>query len=62
MLIWESTPKAARTIEAFKKLRHLGSDKAVVAQHAGRSYSFYILTIPKENLDRFKQELASLMP
>jgi hypothetical protein len=61
MLIWESTPKAARTIEAFKKLRHLGSDKTLVAQHAGRSYSFYILTIPKENLDRFKQELASLM-
>jgi hypothetical protein len=61
MLIWESTPKAARTIEAFRKLRHLGSDKTLVAQHAGRSYSFYVLTIPKENLDRFKQELANLM-
>ena len=62
MLIWESTPKAARTIDAFKKLRHLGSDKVLVAQHARISYSFYVLTIPKENLDRFKQELASLMP
>ncbi len=60
MLIWESTPKAARTIEVFRKLRHLGSDKTLVAQHAGVSYSFYVLTIPKENLDRFKQELANL--
>jgi hypothetical protein len=62
MLIWESTPKAARTIDAFKKLRHLGSDKVLVAEHARISYSFYVLTIPKENLDQFKQELASLIP
>ena len=60
VLIWESTPKAARTIEAFRKLRHLGSDKTLTAQHAGVSYSFYVLTIPKENVDRFKQELANL--
>lgn len=61
MLIWESTPKAARTIEAFRKLRHLGTDKTLVAQHAGISYSFYVLAIPQENIDRFKQELANLM-
>jgi hypothetical protein len=60
MLIWESTPKAARTIKAFRKLSHLGSDQVLVAEHAGMSYSFYVLTIPKENFDRFKQELASL--
>jgi len=60
MLIWESSPKAARTIAAFGKLRHLGSDKRLAAKHAGRTYSFYILTIPKENVARFKQELAGL--
>ena len=61
MLIWESSAKAARTIAAFRKLRHLGSDKMLEAKHAGRTYSFYILTIPKENVARFKQELAVLV-
>jgi hypothetical protein len=60
MLIWESTPKAARTIEVFRKLRHLGSDKTLVARHAGQSYSFYVLTIPEGNIGQFKQELANL--
>jgi hypothetical protein len=60
MLIWESSSKAARTIEAFRKLRHLGSDKILGARHAGRSYTFYVLTIPKENISRFKEELAGL--
>ena len=61
MLIWERSAKAARTIEAFRKLRHLGSDKMLAGRHAGRSYSFYVLTIPKENVSRFKQELAGLV-
>jgi len=61
MLIWESSPKSARTIEAFRKLRYFGSDKTLVAQHAGKSYSFYVLTIPQENMGQFKRELANLM-
>jgi hypothetical protein len=60
MLIWENSAKAARTIAAFARLRHLGRDKMLGARHAGRSYPFYVLTIPKENLGRFKQELAAL--
>lgn len=60
MLIWESSAKAAKTIAAFGRLRHLGSDKMLGARHAGRSYLFYVLTIPKENVGRFKQELANL--
>jgi hypothetical protein len=60
MLIWEASGKASRTIAAFGKLRHLGSDKMLAAAHAGRTYSFYVLSVPKENIARFKQELAGL--
>jgi hypothetical protein len=60
MLIWQQTGKSYRTIEAFKKLRHLGSDRLLQAKHAGRAYLFYVLTIPRENVARFKQELVSL--
>jgi hypothetical protein len=60
MLIWETSGKAARTIAAFGQLRHLGSDKMLAARHAGRTYSFYVLSVPKENIARFKQELAGL--
>jgi hypothetical protein len=60
MLIWQQTAKSARAINAFRKLSHLGSDRQLAAKHAGRSYSFYVLTIPKENVSRFKQELAGL--
>jgi len=60
MLIWEMSAKATRTINAFGKLGYLGNSKMLMARHAGRSYSFFVLTIPKENLVRFKQELAGL--
>jgi hypothetical protein len=60
MLIWQQTPKSFRTIEAFKKLRHLGSDRILEARHAGRAYLFYVLTISKENVPTLKQQLASL--
>jgi hypothetical protein len=61
MLIWESSDKSARTISAFSKLGYLGSSKMLMARHAGRSYSFYILTIPKSNVPRFKQEMQRLV-
>jgi hypothetical protein len=61
MLIWESSGKSARTINAFSKLGYLGNSKMVMARHAGRSYSFYILAIPKSNVPRFKQELGRLV-
>jgi len=60
MLIWQQSAKSARTIAAFGKLSHLGSARQLVARHAGRPYSFYVLTIPKGNIDQAKQELAAL--
>lgn len=60
MLIWQQTFKSNRTIQAFKKLSHLGSDRVLQARHAGREYLFYVLTIPKENIDKLKQEVANL--
>ncbi len=62
MLIWQQTGKATRSINAFRKLSYLGSDRQLAAKHAGRSYSFYVLTIPKVNVSRFKQELVGLNP
>ena len=62
MLIWQNTPKSMRTIAAFGKLSHLGSARQLVARHAGRSYSFYVLTIPKDKwiFGQAKEELAAL--
>jgi hypothetical protein len=60
MLIWESNATSARTINAFAKLSYLGKSKMMMARHAGRPYSFYILTISKWDVPRFKQELERL--
>ncbi|MFN2621582.1 MAG: hypothetical protein ABR611_01940 [Chthoniobacterales bacterium] len=60
MLIWQNSSRSARTIAAFGKLSHLGSARQLVARLAGRSYSFYVLTIPKENIGQAKQELPAL--
>jgi hypothetical protein len=60
MLIWQQTPKSAGAINAFRKLSYLGSDRQLTTKHAGRSYSFYVLTIPKENVSQLKQQLGSL--
>jgi len=60
MLIWQNSPKSTRTIAAFGKLSHLGNARQLVARHAGRSYSFYVLTIRKGNVSQAKQELAAL--
>ena len=60
LLIWESSAKAARTIQAFGKVGYLGNSRILEARHAGRSYPIFILTIPKENVARFKEELARL--
>jgi hypothetical protein len=62
MLIWQQTVKSAKAIAAFRKLSHLGKEKLLGASHGGRSYVFYVLTIPRENVGQFKQELASLNP
>jgi hypothetical protein len=60
MLIWQQTPKAGVAIKAFRKLSHLGTERQLATKYAGRSYSFYVLTIPKENVNQLKQELAGL--
>ena len=60
MLIWQQTSRSAPVIAAFRKLGHLGSDRVLVAPHAGRTYTFYVLTVPKENMGQLKRELAPL--
>jgi hypothetical protein len=60
MLIWQESYKSAAAINAFQKLRHLGSDKRLQTRHGGRPYLFYVLTIPRENIGQLKQELAAL--
>jgi hypothetical protein len=61
-LIWQQTTRSDKSIAAFKKLSYLGTDKMLEARHAGRSYLFYVLTIPRTNVARFKQDLAALTP
>ncbi|MFL6518709.1 MAG: hypothetical protein ACJ8NS_00655 [Chthoniobacterales bacterium] len=60
MLIWQETFRSAAAINAFQKIRHLGSDKRLQTKHGARSYAFYVLTIPKENIGQLKHELATL--
>jgi hypothetical protein len=60
MLIWQQTPKSNKAIAAFGKLRHLGQDKLLETRYGGRTYTFYVLTIPRANVTQLKQELAAL--
>lgn len=57
MMIWETSVRTPRAVPAFANLRHLGTDKTFTARHAGRTFSFYVLTIPKANIPQFKYEL-----
>ncbi len=60
MLIWQKTTKSDKAIAAFGKMRHLGEDKLLETKHGGRTYTFYVLTIPRANVTTLKQELAAL--
>lgn len=60
MLIWQQTTKSDKAIAAFGRLRHLGQDKLLETRHGGRTYTFYVLAIPRANVKQFKQDLAGL--
>ncbi len=59
-LIWEVQDKTSRIIEAFKRLNFLGCDEILTSEHAGQSFSFYVLTVKNENIGRLKQETAKI--
>ena len=59
-LVWEKSERTKRIIEVFKKFKSLGSEEILTSQHAGRSFSLYVLTIPKKNVAQLKQGVQSL--
>ena len=59
-LVWEVSDKTKKVIEAFKKFRQLGSDEVLTGQHAGNSFSLYILNIPKENIAQLQRDVKDL--
>lgn len=59
-LIWEVNEKTNKVIAQFKKLNSLGSDEVIGSQHAGQSFSFYVLNIKNANIDEFKEKVKTL--
>ena len=59
-LVWEISEKTKNIIEAFKKLRNLGNDEVLTDQHAGESFSLYVLNVPKGHIEQFKQDVKDI--
>ena len=59
-LVWEVAANTTPIIEKFKKLNNLGSDQLLTSQFEGHTFSFYILTIKSENIDKLKQLVTSI--
>lgn len=57
-LIWEVSDKSAPAIALFEKYNTYGSDTEISNSLEGERFSFYILTIKKENVSLFKEAVS----
>ena len=51
-LIWEVTDKTVKIIKFFQQRNQLGSSQTLTREHAGQSFTLYILDVPKDNIGR----------
>ncbi len=56
-LIWEVSDKSVDSIGIFSKYKKYGWEATIFDTIDGISFSIYILTIKKENIQRFQQEI-----
>lgn len=56
-LVWEVSDKSAKSISAFNEYQKYGSGEKISDTIDGQSFSLYILTINKENIKKFQQEI-----
>jgi DNA-binding beta-propeller fold protein YncE len=59
-LIWERHPKTERIINVFQSLRDFGTEDSISYSFEGRVRTFYVLNIPKENIQRLQRRVSAL--
>jgi hypothetical protein len=59
-LIWESDPKTQRIIRMFHTLRDLGTADSILFLFGGRVRTFYVMNIPKRNIQQFQERVRAL--
>lgn len=57
-LVWEVSDKSKNTIDVFKKYEMYGGGKVISNTSEGKQFSVYILTIDKENIQKFQDEIS----
>lgn len=60
-LVWEVSDKSAKSISVFNEYKKYGSEQMISDTIEGRSFSLYILTIKKENIEKLQQEIGIKM-
>ena len=58
-LIWERDPKTERIISKFQSLRSLGTEDSISYTFGGRLRKFYVLNIPKKNIQQFQERVST---
>lgn len=56
-LVWGLSEKTEDIIKSFRQFKGFGSEEILTANHAGRSFTFYVLNIKGDNVLEFKEAL-----
>lgn len=60
-LVWEVSDKSESIIEKFAKFRKYGAEETLSGIVDGKPFSLYILTIKKENIKSFQEDLLAAL-
>ena len=58
-LIWERRPKTERIIRMFQSLHDFGTEDSLSFSFGGKTRTFYVLNIPRENIPNFQQSVSA---
>jgi hypothetical protein len=59
-IIWERGSKAERIIKLLKPARELATEDSLSFSFAGRTWNFYVINIPNNNIRQFQEHVRAL--
>jgi hypothetical protein len=59
-IIWEKGSRAEGIIKMLKPARELGTEDSLSFSFAGRTWNFYVINIPNNNIRQFQEHVRAL--
>jgi len=59
-IIWEKGSRAEGIIKMLKPARELGTEDSLFFSFAGRTWNFYVINIPNNNIRQFQEHVRAL--